>query len=355
LFAVAGRINLFQMLESRLTTPQPIDEDIVVEKSLRPSRLAEFIGQEDVVANLQVYIESARRRSENLDHVLLFSPPGLGKTTLAYIIARELGVNIKPSSGPVLERPADLAGILTNLAERDVFFVDEIHRINNTVEEYLYAAMEDYRIDIMLDKGPNSRSIQLALAPFTLIGATTRLGNLTSPFRDRFGVILRLDFYSPEELKEVIVRSAALLEIAVDQEAAEEIARRSRGTPRLANRILRRARDFAEVDGTGHLSLAMAKNALQRLGIDEIGLDDMDRRILNALVKSFHGGPVGIETLAVALHESARTIEEVYEPYLIKEGFLQRTPRGRVAQERVYTYLELEPPGKPAQPQRRLF
>ena len=338
------------MIESKLTTPQPTEEDIVAEKSLRPSRLTEFIGQEGTVANLKVYIESARRRNENLDHVLLFGPPGLGKTTLAYIIARELSVNIKTSSGPVLERAADLAGILTNLAERDVFFVDEIHRINSTVEEYLYAAMEDYRIDIMLDKGPNSRSIQLALAPFTLIGATTRLGNLTSPFRERFGVILRLDFYSAEELQQVIVRSAELLEIALDLDAAVEIARRSRGTPRLANRILRRARDFAEVDGTGHLSLDMARNALKRLGIDEIGLDEMDRRILTTLVKNYRGGPVGVETLSVALHESPRTIEEVYEPFLIKEGFLQRTPRGRVALERVYAYLDLKPPaGRKAQ------
>lgn len=334
------------MIESRLSTAQPTDEDLVVEKSLRPSTLDEFIGQKGVIDNLKVYIESAKRRKENLDHVLLFGPPGLGKTTLAYIIARELGVNIKTSSGPVLDRPGDLAGILTNLGERDVFFVDEIHRINSNVEEYLYAAMEDYRIDIILDKGPNSRSIQLALAPFTLIGATTQLGNLTSPLRDRFGVVLRLDFYSPDEILQVIMRSAELLEIPVDRNAAEEVARRSRGTPRLANRILRRARDFAEVDGSGHLSHEMARQALDRLGIDEIGLDDMDRRILNTLVTNFQGGPVGIETMAVALHEAPRTIEEVYEPFLIKEGFLQRTPRGRVAQDRVYSYLNIDPPGK---------
>ena len=331
------------VIESKLTAPEPIAEDTAAEKSLRPSKLEEFIGQDEVVANLQVYIESARRRNENLDHVLLFGPPGLGKTTLAYIIARELGVNMKTSSGPVLDRPADLAGILTNLADRDVFFVDEIHRINTAVEEYLYAAMEDYRIDIMLDKGPNARSVQLTLAPFTLIGATTRLGNLTSPLRDRFGVIQRLDFYSPEDLKLVLIRSAQLLEIGLDADAANEIARRARGTPRLANRILRRARDFAEVDGAGHLTLEVARNALQRMGIDELGLDDMDRRILTLVVDTFQGGPVGVETLAVALHESSRTIEEVYEPFLIKEGFLQRTPRGRVAMERAYTYLGMTP------------
>ncbi len=343
------------MIESNLTTPEPTEEDIAAEKSLRPAQLSEFIGQEEVVANLQVYIESARRRNKNLDHVILFGPPGLGKTTLAYIIARELNVNIKVSSGPVLDRPADLAGILTNLGDRDVFFVDEIHRMSSSVEEYLYSAMEDYRIDIMLDKGPNSRSIQLSLAPFTLIGATTRMGNLTSPLRERFGVILRLDFYAPKELKQIITRSAKLMDIAIDSDAADQIARRSRGTPRIANRILRRSRDFAEVDGTGHLDLAVARKALKRLGIDDLGLDEMDRRILNALVKSFHGGPVGVETLAVALHETSRTIEEVYEPFLIKEGFLQRTSRGRVALERAYTFLNMEPLPSSKLNQQRLF
>lgn len=348
-------VRCSDMIESNLTTPEPTEEDIAAEKSLRPSRLSGFIGQEEVVANLQVYIESARRRKKNLDHVILFGPPGLGKTTLAYIIARELNVNIKVSSGPVLDRPADLAGILTNLGERDVFFVDEIHRMNSSVEEYLYSAMEDYRIDIMLDKGPNSRSIQLSLAPFTLIGATTRMGNLTSPLRERFGVILRLDFYAADELKQIITRSAELMDITIDSDAADQIAKRSRGTPRIANRILRRSRDFAEVDGTGHLDLAVAKQALKRLGIDDLGLDDMDRRILNALVKSFHGGPVGVETLAVALHETSRTIEEVYEPFLIKEGFLQRTSRGRIALERTYAFLNVELPPSSKLNQQRLF
>ena len=331
------------MIESSLTTPQPIQDDLVVEKSLRPASLDEFVGQLEVVENLAVFIESARRRQSSLDHVILFGPPGLGKTTLAFIIAKELNVNIKLSSGPVLDRPADLAGILTNLADRDVFFVDEIHRMNNSVEEYLYSAMEDFRIDIMLDKGPNSRTIQLNLNPFTLVGATTRMGNLTSPLRDRFGVILRLDFYDAADLQKILERSASLMEIPITAEAAARIAGRARGTPRIANRILRRARDFAEVKGEGALDLPTAQTALDRLGIDDMGLDEMDRRILRSLVTNFQGGPVGVESLAVALHETARTIEEVYEPYLIKEGFIQRTQRGRVALEKTYDYLGVKP------------
>ena len=342
------------MIESQLTAPKRTEEDLTADTSLRPTSLTEFVGQKEVVSNMKVYIESAKKRKEQLDHVLLFGPPGLGKTTLAYIIARELQVNIKTTSGPVLERPADLAGILTNLNERDVFFVDEIHRMNNTVEEYLYSAMEDYRIDILLDKGPNARSVQLSLAPFTLIGATTRLGNLTSPLRDRFGVVHRLDFYAPKDLSRIVLRSAKLLEISIEENAAEELAKRSRGTPRVANRILRRSRDFAEVDGSGQLTLETTRMALDRLGIDEQGLDDMDRRILRILVENFKGGPVGVDSLAVALHESTRTIEEVYEPYLIKEGFLQRTPRGRVALDKSYTYLNLESL-QPAREQTKLF
>ncbi|NOZ08662.1 MAG: Holliday junction branch migration DNA helicase RuvB [FCB group bacterium] len=327
--------------QNRINSSEIQDEDVLVEQSVRPLRFEEFVGQSETIENLKVFIEATRQRNEALDHVLLFGPPGLGKTTLANIIARELNVNIKLSSGPVMERPGDLAGILTNLAEHDVFFIDEIHRLSSVVEEYLYSAMEDYTIDIMLDKGPSARSIQLNLNPFTLVGATTRLGNMTSPMRDRFGVILRLDFYSVEDLLKIITRSARIMEIQLDEKAALEISGRSRGTPRVANRILRRARDFAQVQSAGVITLETAKEALDRLGIDNAGLDDMDRRILRALVQRFGGGPVGLDSLGVAISEDARTIEEVYEPFLIKEGFIQRTSRGRMAMDKTFRYLKV--------------
>jgi len=330
------------MTEIHIADPTPLDEDLAVEKSLRPSQFDEFIGQKELVDNLKLYIEASNGRGDALDHVLLFGPPGLGKTTLANIIAKELNVNIKHASGPVIERAGDLAGMITNLGHRDVFFIDEIHRLNSVVEEYLYSAMEDYTIDIMIDKGPSARSVQLNIEPFTLIGATTRLGNLTSPLRDRFGVVLRVDYYEAEDLFHIINRSANILEVNIDDDGAMELARRSRGTPRIANRILRRARDFAQVKADGKIDIHVAKSSLQKLGIDEIGLDDMDRKILDTLIEKFTGGPVGVKSLAVAVGEDSTTIEDVYEPFLIKEGFLQRTPRGRVAQESAFKLLGKE-------------
>jgi len=325
--------------ELNMTNPTATDDDLSIEKNIRPSHFDEFIGQRDVVESLMVYIEAANKREEALDHVLLFGPPGLGKTTLANIIARELNVSVRPSSGPVLDKAGDLAGMLTNLETRDVFFIDEIHRLNSVVEEYLYSAMEDYRIDIMIDKGPGARSVQLNLEPFTLVGATTRLGNLTSPLRDRFGVVLRVDYYGDEDLFNIVKRSAEILEIEINDEGAWEIARRSRGTPRIANRILRRSRDYAEVKANGKIDKDTAKKSLSALGIDETGLDDMDRRILGVLIDKFDGGPVGISSLSVAIGEESTTIEDVYEPFLIKEGFLQRTPRGRIATENAFKLL----------------
>ena len=327
------------MTEIHINDPQPFDEDLKVEKSLRPNQIDEFIGQKEIVDSLKLYIEAANNRGDSLDHVLFFGPPGLGKTTLSVIIARELGVNIKQTSGPVLDRAGDLAGILTSLENKDVFFIDEIHRLNAIVEEYLYSAMEDYKIEIMIDKGPSARSVQLNVEPFTLVGATTRLGSLTSPLRDRFGVLLRFDYYEREDLYEIIKRSAEILEVEIDKDGALELASRSRGTPRIANRILRRTRDFAEVKANGKIDGSVANDSLSSLGIDCHGLDSMDRSILETLIDKFNGGPVGLNSLAVAVSEDVSTIEDVYEPYLIKEGFIQRTNRGRIAQEKAYKHL----------------
>ena len=327
------------MTEIHINDPQPFDDDIAVEKSLRPNNMDEFIGQKDIVDSLKLYIEAANKRGESLDHVLFFGPPGLGKTTLSIIIARELGVNIKQTSGPVLDKAGDLAGILTSLEDKDVFFIDEIHRLNAVVEEYLYSAMEDYKIEIMIDKGPSARSVQLNIEPFTLVGATTRLGSLTSPLRDRFGVLLRFDYYEKEDLYEIIKRSAEILEVEIDKDGALELASRSRGTPRIANRILRRTRDYADVKANGKITSSVAKDSLNTLGIDKFGLDSMDRTILDTLIDKFKGGPVGLNSLAVAVSEDVSTIEDVYEPYLIKEGFIQRTNRGRIAQEKSYDHL----------------
>ena len=327
------------MTEIHITDPTPFDEDIIVEKSLRPSRFEEFIGQTELIENLKLYIDAANGREEALDHVLLFGPPGLGKTTLANIISKELNVNIKQASGPVIDRAGDLAGMITNIQNRDVFFIDEIHRLNSVVEEYLYSAMEDYKIDIMIDKGPSARSVQLNIEPFTLVGATTRLGNLTSPLRDRFGIVLRVDYYDSKDLFHILCRSADILDVNIDDKGAMELAKRSRGTPRVANRILRRARDYAQVKAKGKITYEVANKALEQLGVDEYGLDKMDRNILEILIEKFSGGPVGLKSLGVAVGEDPSTIEDVYEPYLIKEGFIQRTNRGRIAQKLAYNLL----------------
>lgn len=309
------------------------------ENALRPLRFGDFSGQQKVVENLEVFVEAAKYRGEPLDHTLLHGPPGLGKTTLSNIIANELGVGFKLTSGPVLDKPGDLAGILTSLEPRDVLFIDEIHRLSPVVEEYLYSAMEDYRIDIMIDKGPSARSIQIDLNPFTLVGATTRSGLLTAPLRARFGINLHLEYYDPETLRRILKRSASIMRVPLDDDAALEIARRSRGTPRIANALLRRVRDFAQVKGSGRIDTTIARLSLGALNIDQYGLDEIDNKILTTIIDKFRGGPVGVSTIATAIGEDTGTVEEVYEPYLIMEGFLKRTPRGRVATDLAYEHL----------------
>jgi Holliday junction DNA helicase RuvB len=319
-----------------------------VERALRPKGLTEYVGQAKAREQLEIFIGAARHRGEALDHVLLFGPPGLGKTTLSHIIATELGVNLRQTSGPVLEKPRDLAALLTNLERNDVLFIDEIHRLSPVVEEILYPALEDYQIDIMIGEGPAARSIKLDLQPFTLVGATTRAGMLTNPLRDRFGIVARLEFYTPEELTRIVTRSAGLLEVPIDAAGAMEIARRSRGTPRIANRLLRRVRDYAQVKGDGSIGAALADRALAMLDVDPQGFDVMDRKLLEAIVHRFDGGPVGLDNLAAAIGEESGTIEDVIEPYLIQQGYLQRTPRGRVATTAAYRHLGLAPPAAPA-------
>ena len=313
--------------------------ELEIEKVLRPSEFGDFAGQHSVVENLRIFVQAAKMRGESLDHVLLHGPPGLGKTTLSHIIANELGVNIRVSSGPVLDKPGDLAGLLTNLEENDVLFIDEIHRLSPVIEEYLYSAMEDYKIDIMIESGPNARSVQINLEPFTLIGATTRSGLLTAPMRARFGISSRLHYYNTELLTQIVQRSSGILEVRNSMEAAIEIAGRSRGTPRIANALLRRVRDFAQIKGDGNIDIEIAKYALNALNVDKHGLDEMDNKILSTIIEKFKGGPVGISTLSTAVGENAETIEEVYEPFLIQEGFIMRTPRGREVTELAYKHL----------------
>ncbi len=326
-------------IAGRLVSPGAADDEQTIDISLRPGSLNEFVGQEKLKENLKIFIAAANQRKEPLDHLLFSGPPGLGKTTLAHIISNELMVSIKSTSGPMLERPGDLAAILTNLSERDILFIDEIHRLPRIVEEVLYPAMEDYQLDIIIGQGPNARTLKLNLPKFTLIGATTRTGLLTSPLRDRFGIVNRLSFYACDELEKIITRSAAILRVSTEKDAALEIAKRSRGTPRIANRLLKRIRDFAQVLGNGKINLAITRSSLVSLDVDERGLDDMDRKLLLTLIDKFSGGPAGIDTIAASLREDRETIEDVYEPYLLQEGFLERTPRGRMATRNAFSHL----------------
>lgn len=343
------------MSRPEITTPEALTDESVVELSLRPQRLAEFIGQGKVKDALRIYVDAATARSEPLDHTLLFGPPGLGKTTLAELIAREMGVNIHTTSGPALEKPGDLVGTLTNLRAGDILFIDEIHRLKPVIDEFLYPAMEDSKIDIRLSEGPKAQTITMPIERFTLIGATTRLGMLTAPLRARFGIELRLNYYPAEEIEEIVHRTAVVLGCSVDSEGAAELARRARGTPRVANRLLRRVRDFAQVKASGHISRDVAREALAMLDVDEFGLDEMDTRLLRAIIEKFDGGPVGVGTIGAAVGEDADTIEEVYEPFLVQNGFLQRTPRGRVATAQAYRHLGYPPPNRPADAQPDLF
>lgn len=328
--------------EKRIITPQQREEEDNLDESLRPNKLKYYIGQEKVKEKLNIFVQAAKNRGEALDHVLLYGPPGLGKTTLANIIANELNVNIQTTSGPAIERPGDLASILTNLQENDVLFIDEIHRLNKMVEEVLYPAMEDYSLDIMIGKGPSARSVRLDLASFTLVGATTRAGLLSSPLRDRFGVINRLEFYNNEELTQIVVRSARILDIEIKEDGASEIARRSRGTPRISNRLLKRVRDYAQVKADGIITSEVVNQALKLLEIDELGLDNFDRKLLETIIIKFDGGPVGLKTMAASISEECETIEDVYEPYLLQIGFIERTPRGRVASTAAYDHLNIK-------------
>lgn len=334
------------MTKLQITTPEALPEETGADAALRPSRLDEFVGQAQVKASLQIAIDAAKRRSEALDHTLFFGPPGLGKTTLAILMARELGVQVRTTSGPVLEKPGDLVGLLTSLSARDILFIDEIHRLKPALEEFLYPAMEDYRVDVRISEGPNAQTIPMTLEKFTLVGATTRFGLLTPPMRARFGIVERLGYYPADEVQQIVTRSAGILDVPIDLEGATEIARRSRGTPRVANRLLRRVRDYAEVKADGRISAPVAAAALARLNVDEFGLDDMDARILTTIIQKFGGGPVGLGTVAVAVGEDADTLQDVYEPFLIQQGYLERTQRGRCVTPLAYQRFGLTPPAR---------